>query len=172
MRSLRNRDVQVIAGTVRGFSEGRLALTDGSAPAFDGVIWATGVTAPRFLARSGLACGPDGAVLTDPGLRSLSHDFVFAAGDCASLHESPRPKAGVWAVRAGPVLAANLREAAAGREIFPWQPQSDALVILGTGDRRAVAWRGSLSISGRLAFWIKAWIDRRWMARYQRVRPS
>ena len=52
-----------------------------------------------------------------------------------------RPKAGVWAVRAGAPLAANLRRAARGQTLRRWRPQSDALAILGLGDGRALAWR-------------------------------
>ena len=167
LQALRANGVQVITATARDFSNGSLTMADGTVLAFDAAIWATGVAAPDFLARSGLVCDADGCVLTDAGLRSISHGFVFAAGDCAAIHNAPRAKAGVWAVRAGPVLAANLSAAAAGRDIRPWRPPRDALAILGLGHGRAVAWRGGRSLSGRLPFWWKRHIDRRWMARYQ-----
>ncbi len=167
LEAMRANAVQVMPGTARSFSDNELTMADGTVLAFDAAIWATGVAAPDLLARSGLTCDPDGRALTDAGLRSLSHDFVFAAGDCAAIHNNPRPGAGVWAVRAGPVLAANLFAAAAGRSITPWRPQRDALAILSLGRGRAVAWRGGFSLSGRLPFWWKRRIDRCWMARYR-----
>ncbi len=156
--------------TALGFDAGRLALSDGSSLPAAEALWATGVVAPPFLAASGLAVDGSGCVRVDACLRSVSHPRVFAAGDCAALPE-PRPKAGVWAVRAGATLADNLLRAAQGRRLRPWRPQRDALVILGTGRRRAVAWRGGCSMSGRLAWAWKTLIDRRWMRMYQRLRP-
>ncbi|HET8997202.1 MAG TPA: selenide, water dikinase SelD, partial [Acetobacteraceae bacterium] len=43
-----------------------------------------------------------------------------------------------------------------------------ALVILGLGDARAVAWRNGLSVSGRLIWQWKDYLDRRWIGMYQK----
>jgi selenide,water dikinase len=37
---------------------------------------------------------------------------------------------------------------------------------MGLGDGRALAWRGGFVLSGRLAWWWKDRLDRRWVARY------
>jgi selenide,water dikinase len=110
-------------------------------------------------------------VRVDAALRSVSHPNVFAAGDCAAF-DPPRPKAGVWAVRAGPMLARNLRRAATALPLRPWRPSSFGLTIVGLGDSHAVAWRGrfvlgGLGLSGRVAWWWKNWLDRRWLRRYR-----
>jgi len=147
--------------------EDRLMLSDGSYLEVSAVLWATGVVGPALLAASGLACDAAGCVRVDARLRSLSHGEVFAAGDCASIEGNARPKAGVWAVRAGAPLAANLRRAARRRRLRPWRPQADALAILGLGDGRAVAWRNGVAVGGPLVWRWKDWIDRRWMRMYQ-----
>jgi selenide, water dikinase len=165
--------VEIVRGAMGGaFQNGRLALSDGSFLDAAACLRATGVEAPGFLANSGLACDAKGCVLVDSTLRSINDSAVFAAGDCASIQQSPRPKAGVWAVRAGVHLAGNLRLAARHRPLRPWRPQREALVILGLGAGRAVAWRNGLSLSGTWVWRWKDWIDRRWMRMYTEMRMN
>ena len=171
--ALVDASVEIIRGVMAGeFHDNRLALSDGSFLDAASCLRATGVEAPAFLAHSGLACDSKGCVQVDATLRSVSDPAVFAAGDCASVQRSPRPKAGVWAVRAGAVLARNLRLAARHRPLKRWRPQREALVILGLGGGRAVAWRNGLSISGTAVWRWKDWIDRRWMRMYTEMRMT
>ena len=60
---------------------------------------------------------------------------VFAAGDVAASKPYPRPKAGVYAVRQGPPLAANLRASLLGQPLRPFVPQATALALISTGNR-------------------------------------
>ena len=164
--------VEMVFGVTAGRREaGRLALSDGSFLDADEVLWATNVVAPGFLAASGLACDESGCVRVDRTLRSVSHVFVFAAGDCASVDGAARPKAGVWAVRAGAPLAANLRRSARARVLRNWRPQREALVLLGLGDGRAIGWRNGIAVSGAWVWRWKDYIDRRWMRMYQQLKP-
>jgi NADH dehydrogenase FAD-containing subunit len=76
-------------------------------------IWATGAGAhalPKHLiAARHLDGTADGWITVQPTLQSTSHDCVFAAGDCAHMvHHDDIPKAGVYAVRSGPILIENL----------------------------------------------------------------
>ena len=163
--------VEIVRGAMAGvFADGRLALSDGSFLDAAACLRATGVEAPGFLADSGLACDAKGCVQVDATLRSLSDPAIFAAGDCAAVQGFLRPKAGVWAVRAGAHLAENLRRAARHRPLKPWRPQREALVILGLGTGRAIAWRNGLSVSGTAVWRWKDWIDRRWMRMYTEMR--
>jgi selenide, water dikinase len=160
--------VELASGVSAGsLADGVLPLSDGSALEVDAALWATGVIGQPLLLESGLICDANGCVVVDASLRSVSHDFVFAAGDCAALG---RPKSGVWAVRAGKPLAENLRRVARGEQPQAWKPQRDALAILGLGNGKAVAWRNGITVAGRSVARLKDWIDRRWMRMYKNMR--
>jgi selenide,water dikinase len=144
----------------------KLYFSDGSEAAFDQLIWTTGSAPQSWPAAAGLRCEADGCVSINAHLQSLSHPQVFAAGDVATDATQPRPKAGVYAVRQGPVLAENLLRAATGQELRRYQAQGDYLSLLSTGDRHAVACWYGLTWQGD---WVWRWknrIDQRFMQRF------
>jgi selenide,water dikinase len=132
----------------------------------ESVIWATGAAPAAWLAESGLTRDITGFLQVEPTLRAVGQDAIFAAGDVASLLPHPLPKAGVFAVRQGPVLARNLRAATEGQALVEYEPQREWLVLLSTADRRALGTRNGLVFSGRWVWWWKDLIDRRFIARY------
>jgi selenide,water dikinase len=132
----------------------------------DAIAWATGAAAPAWLRGLGVALDAGGFVAVNESLQSISDERVFAAGDCATVIGHPRPRAGVFAVRQGPPLAANLRAALAGRPLARYVPQERALALISTGDRYAVAARGGWAAEGRWVWRWKDWIDRRFVRRY------
>ena len=140
-------------------------LADGTRIAAGAALLMTGAAAPRWPAQSGLACNAQGFVEVLPSLQSRSHDFVFAAGDIAAYAQA-RPKSGVFAVRAGPALAANLRRAVSGQALADWRPQQRALYLVSTGDQFAMAAWGSLGWWGEWVWRWKARIDRDFMRRF------
>lgn len=143
----------------------------------DVVLWATGAEAhdwQRDPARRGtLAVDEAGFVRIDAQLRSPSHPQVFAAGDCAAWAGAALPKAGVHAVRMGPVLERNLRAALGALPGFvEHRPQRRFLALLGTGDGRAIASRGRFGGEGRWAWRWKDSIDRRFVRRFRTGEPA
>lgn len=141
-------------------------LAGGTHLATDATVAATGAAAADWPGASGLAVDAGGFVTVDPTLRSTSHPFVFAAGDCATMVAYPRAKSGVYAVRAGPPLAANLARALDGGEPRPWRPQKVALYLLSAGPKRAIGSYGSLSFEGDAVWRWKDRIDRGFIAKY------
>ena len=148
---------------------GLLHLAEGEALPFDGCLLATGAAAPDWPAAGGLATDERGFIRVGPTLQSLSHPQVWATGDVAAL-TPPRPKSGVYAVRAGPVLARNLRAVCEGCLPEAWTPQARALYLISTGQRHALASWGPWSWGGwgGSGTWVWRWkdhIDRQFMRR-------
>ncbi len=139
----------------------------------DIVLWATGAEAHDWqrdpTRRGTLAVDEQGFVCIDEHLRSISHPQVFAVGDCARWAGAALPKAGVYAVRMGPVLINNLRAALGVPAAVPraYSPQRRFLMLLATGDGRAIASRGPLGAEGRWAWRWKDHIDRRFIAQFR-----
>lgn len=129
----------------------------------------TGVQAPDWLRHTGLLLDDDGFVRVDAHLRSLSHPAVFAAGDIAHLEGQPRPKSGVYAVRAGPVLANNLARLWTHRPLQRFRAQRSALALLRTGGGEALAVRGPIALHGGWADRLKHYIDQKFMDKFQKL---
>lgn len=144
-------------------------LDNGEAIAADATFIVTQASAPSWLATTGLQRDEDGFIAVGPTLQSLNDPSVFAAGDCAALIETPREKAGVYAVREGPPLADNLRRLARGETPRAWQPQESHLALISTGERYAIASRGPIKLEGAWLWTLKDWIDRSWMRQYQEL---
>lgn len=146
-------------------------LESGESLPFTTCVWATGPRAPELFARSGAAVDTRGYLAVEDTLRSPSHPELFAAGDCAGFMSGQAvPKAGVYAVRQGPVLAANLRAVLTGQgPLQPYRAQRGFLSLMNAGDGTAVgSWKG-LTFQGRSMWRLKDAIDRRFMARFQRL---
>ena len=146
-------------------SAGQIHFEKGWPLDFNACLVVTGSAAPQWPRASGLATDERGFIRVGPTLQSVSHPQVFAAGDVAAYHEA-RPKSGVYAVRAGPILADNLRAICEGRPARDWAPQPRALYLISTGDRHALGSWGRWAWDGDWVWHWKNWIDQRFMRRF------
>ena len=165
-RALQRLRIEVLAESCVGLHAGGMRLGNVQRLACDVPLLALGAQAPAWLSGSGLALDEGGFVAVNAYQQSTSHPAVFAAGDVASRIDKPHARSGVYAVRAGPPLLANLRAASQGKPLKPYRPQARTLNLLSCGGRHAIAVWGDLAVEGA---WVWRWknrIDREFVARY------
>jgi selenide,water dikinase len=170
--ALGRRGIGIHTGAaVREVSPAAVRLDSGIEFASDATFWAAGAGAPPWIAASGLATDARGFMLVNDALQSVTDRDVFGAGDCVTQEGRAYPKAGVFAVRAAPILAANLRAAAHGSALAHYVTSRRYLALVSTGRRHAVGMWGGFAFQGD---WVWRWkdrIDRRFFARYAQAAP-
>ena len=167
IRALDRYGVRLTTGVhVTSYEHRVLRGANGASIPASEVIWATGARPMPWLGGSGLDLDEHGYVLVAPTLQSVSHPSVFAAGDTATMEMDPRPKAGVYAVRQGPILAANLRAYLESQSLNSYKPQSQHLALIALGEQRAIGFRSGVSFSGHWVWRMKDRIDRRFLAQF------
>ncbi|KAG7363528.1 selenophosphate synthase [Nitzschia inconspicua] len=154
----------IFQSAVDRVDDGCLHLESGMTVPFSYCFWATGA-APHHLANTvlpkrGLAVSSDGWIEVNPTLQSRSHPNVFAAGDCSSF-VNPLPKAGIFALQEGPVLAENMERFARQQSLIEFQPDLEDLQFLGCGDGTAMGFAFGLVLRGEWVYQIKLAMDRR-----------
>lgn len=165
---LSRRQINVnTSSTIVRVSHDGLELNDETRLSSDLVIWATGAAAPSVLADFNLPRDSRGFLATNDTLQSTSLAPVFAVGDTGTIMGTELPKAGVYAVRQGPILWQNIQRMLARRRLISYTPQKSFLKLLNTGDGRAIGeWKG-FSFAGRWVMNLKHRIDSRFMAMYR-----
>lgn len=170
--ALAARGIAFVSGTVEEVTQDSVRVTtcDGSRSVTSfATAWVTGPAAAPWLAASGLDCDARGYPLADDTLALMADGSVFGAGDCITLRSAPATaKAGVYAVRMAPILAANVQASMTASEMRArYTPQADFLALLSTGDGHALLrWRG-LALEARWAHHLKRFIDARYLGRYK-----
>jgi len=168
-RHLAKRNIGMhVSSTVVEVGHDHVRLDTGLEFASDATFWAAGAGAQPWIRESGFATDARGFLLTNDRLQSVTYREVFGAGDCATLEGMPLAKAGVFAVRAAPLLTANLRAALGGGELAPLRTDPRYLALVATGPCHAVGTWGGFAWEGDWAWYWKDRIDRKFVERYAR----
>jgi NADH dehydrogenase FAD-containing subunit len=169
-RILERKGVEIIeAGYVRQIEAGRIMFDKGPEYRADVIFPAVGVKPSQIFTRSGLPVGPDGGLRVNECLQSVGYGNIFGGGDCIYFEAGPLDKVGVYAVRQNPVLYGNLMASLEGRPLGRFSPGGKYLLIYNMGDGEGILSKWSLTFSGKLAFWIKDRIDRRFIQTFQEL---
>ncbi len=167
-RSLTRRGIRILSGSyVETIESKTVVLASGEHHDLDVIFLALGVRPNRLFKRSGLPTGPDGGLLVNAHLQCSAHPDIFGGGDCIYFEPRPLDKVGVYAVRENPVLYANLMAALEGEPLQSFDPGGDYLLIFNLGGGKGVLQKRWLVLDGKLAFFIKDAIDRKFMKKFQ-----
>ncbi|SEO17304.1 selenophosphate synthase [Salinihabitans flavidus] len=166
MRALAENNVTFRTGArITHLEAGRVHLEGGEAVEAGFIVGSAGAFPHGWLAGTGLPLH-GGFIEVDPTLQVRGHDDLFAVGDCAHMGHAPRPKAGVFAVRAAPVLHDNLRAALSGGSLRRFTPQGDYLKLISLGKKSAMGEKWGRVLSGAFMWWLKDRIDRKFMDQF------
>ena len=165
--ALRGAGIEIhLSAPISELTETHIISETGQSYRSDHHFLVTPVKPAEWISRLGARTDEAGFLLTRPTLQLLDHEMIFAAGDVAQIAAEPRPKAGVFAVRAGPVLTDNLRALIARTALRDYRPQRRYLALIGLGGRNALALWGPFALSGQIWWHLKCWIDKRFMDRF------
>jgi len=149
--TLRRLNISVIPDHVVECIAGAVRLRSGATLACDIPLIAIHAQAAPWLAASGLTLDDGGFAKVDAQLRSVSHPFVLCA-DAVSQRQSESHAVNLLAGVSGTAHKAQLQ-------------RTNPLTILFCANYSAIAIWGRYSAQGRWVWWLRNWIDRRFVAR-------
>ena len=112
MRIYQQKNIKFISGSeVSEVTPDHVCLKDGRKVLCNVAVWSTGAEAHSVTTNSDLDI-MKGYFKMNDFLQSTSHPNIFGGGDCITMEnyaDKPYPsKAGVYAVRGGPIIADNI----------------------------------------------------------------
>jgi NADH:ubiquinone reductase (H+-translocating) len=119
VRALNNLGVEIMEKCrVEAVEPGYVRWADGRIAA-DVVVWTAGFVPSPLAAEAGLAVTGTGQVVVDTALRSVSHPFVFAAGDGAAVPRASSAYGAYAATATGATAGMNAGRDLAGQPVKP-----------------------------------------------------
>lgn len=158
-RTLQKAGIACLLQTrITNISGDTVTLSSGETVQADFIVNCAGSAPHDWVGHTGIKT-INGRVEVDEYLRSTSHPHIWAAGDTAYFKPKPLAPAGVFAVRAGPVIAENIRRYSRNSEPYAFRPQSDYLKLVSLGRRRAIAEKFGITLEGGWVWNLKKSID-------------
>ena len=119
-----------------------------------------------LLKKSNLPLNRNGSIIIEKNLLVSGNNYVFSSGDIAEIKGHPLPKAGVFAVKQGKILAKNIRRHLLHKRLKNYNSQKSYLSIIGLSYGQALAIKSIFSIKGTLLWYIKKFIDKKFIEKY------
>jgi NADH dehydrogenase FAD-containing subunit len=169
----RKRGIKIIdTGYVKTVTKEKITLETGEFFYTDFVFMALGVKPSVLFEKSGLPMGPDKGLRVNQYLQSVKYPGIFGGGDCIYFENQPLDKVGVYAVRQNPVLFHNLMASLDGRDLEVFEPGPDYLLIYNLGGNTGVLRKNKFVFGGKPAFWLKDYIDKKFIRRFQAIEKN
>ncbi len=165
IRQLHRHGIKIVYERAIDYRNGHLSTTDDSLP-MNAVIAATGVVGAAWTTNTDLQTVDKGFVAVNNLQQSISHPNVFAVGDVATRVDKEVAHSGVHAVHGGAVEDDNLFAYLKGESMQEYQPKARTLYLLSCGDKYAIASWGDWSLQGRGLWYLKRYIDKRFVKSY------
>ncbi|MGM7683341.1 NAD(P)/FAD-dependent oxidoreductase [Cytobacillus sp. Hm23] len=164
-----NSGLNVVSNeTVSTVTKENLITQKGNRLSYSHLIYLGGPQASPLFRNSSLPTDSHGFMLVKRTLQNTLYPHIFGAGDCICIDSNLNiPKNGVTAVRQGPLLWKNLIRIVQKKDLLEYQPQKNYLALISIGNHHALLTYGTFAISGKWTWYVKNWIDRRFMNQFQ-----
>lgn len=157
--SLKKRGIKILNGIVSAYGGAVCDLDTGQRLPCEALVLATGLKGSSPMSPADLPRDHKDRLIVTSALNAPADPHIFATGDCAVIAHEDRPFAGVFGIRAAPVLMHNLVATARGQPLRTYHPQTRWLSIIDLGDGTALAMRGRYWWMGRLVLLLKRRLD-------------
>ncbi len=169
LNALRTANIKLINNKeVVKVKKDKLIMSDGSFLNVEKSILSTNAMAPKWIEKSDLELNEEGFVVVNNAFQT-NHKFIFAAGDIVDFNEENLKKTGVFAVRSGKPLAKSIRNYILNKKNFTYKFNKHYLSLIGLSNGLAIASKYNFSYSTKLNFYLKKYIDQRFIKKFNEL---
>ncbi len=169
LSALRKANIKLIDNKeVVKVKKDKLIMSDGSFLNVEKSILSTNAMAPKWIEKSDIKLNEDNFIVVNDAFQT-NHKFIFAAGDIVDFNEENIKKTGVFAVRSGKPLAKSIRNYILNYKNFTYKFNKHYLSLIGLSNGLAIASKYNFSYSTKLNFYLKKYIDQRFIKKFNEL---